>query len=648
MSGDEPPPGEEPGVVVRTLGAVTPDRIRRNFAVKFGLVLVVMAVSIGTIGWAATEALATQTQADFEEDLRSAALQESDVVGEWLARNRLSTRLVSAEGGWNATDPATLGPALAAARANLSGDVADLHLVDADGNGATVVATTSPSLSPGTAVGDTDRRWFASRLPAFESMATGDVHVEDTYATTDARLVGLISPVRGVGDRYLLVEVSLTDVTASLRGRERAGGGFTRVVAGDGTVVLDESSRIPGSAYADDPAAMAPVQEAGALREAGRAVVDTSMAPGTVVDTGYAVGASPIAGSDWVAVTHAPRNSVFGFARDVQRYGLFATAAAVLLIGVVGALLGYSTSTSIDRLTAKTEEMQAGDLDVSVYSPRVDNIGRLHAGFADMRDSLRDQIDEAERARKEAEVARAEAEEMATYLREKAQEYSEIMRQCAAGDLTRRMETDGEEDSMDRIAEEFNDMIEELELTTGQLKSYVDEVERAGAEVERSTDTVRRASAEVADSVQRISEGATDQRERLRTISSTLDRVAARLEDDAAAHPDVVDAASLDELRSVASNLEETAELSEATRSEAENVAGAAEEQAAELNDVGERAHDLQRYAAPLRDVLGRFHTEAEHEFVFAVGPTTDDAARADGDAAADGVDAPETGAKDG
>ena len=138
MSGDEPPPGEEPGVVVRTLGAVTPDRIRRNFAVKFGLVLVVMAVSIGTIGWAATEALATQTQADFEEDLRSAALQESDVVGEWLARNRLSTRLVSAEGGWNATDPATLVPALAAARANLSGDVADLHLVDADGNGATV------------------------------------------------------------------------------------------------------------------------------------------------------------------------------------------------------------------------------------------------------------------------------------------------------------------------------------------------------------------------------------------------------------------------------------------------------------------------------------------------------------------------------
>jgi hypothetical protein len=55
---------------------------------------------------------------------------------------------------------------------------------------------------------------------------------------------------------------------------------------------------------------------------------------------------------------------------------------------------------------------------------------------------------------------------------------------------------------------------------------------------------------------------------------------------------------------------------------EAENVAGAAEEQAAELNEVSERANDLQRYAAPLRDILGRFETEAEHEFVFSVGPT--------------------------
>ena len=33
-------------------------------------------------------------------------------------------------------------------------------------------------------------------------------------------------------------------------------------------------------------------------------------------------------------------------------------------------------------------------------------------------------------------------------------------------------------------------------------------------------------------------------------------------------------------------------------------------------------ANELQRYAEPLRDILERFETEEEHEFVFSVGPT--------------------------
>jgi hypothetical protein len=55
---------------------------------------------------------------------------------------------------------------------------------------------------------------------------------------------------------------------------------------------------------------------------------------------------------------------------------------------------------------------------------------------------------------------------------------------------------------------------------------------------------------------------------------------------------------------------------------ESQEVAGAAEEQAAELNTVSERANELQRYAEPLRDILERFETDQEHEFVFSVGPT--------------------------
>ena len=623
MSGDEPSDAEKPNVLVRLLGTITPGPIRRSFAIKFGLVLLIMAVSIGVIGWGATEAISAETQNSVEDQYRSVALQESDIIQEWLERNQLSAGLISDSPLWDAEDPNDLGLSLDSEMASLSGDVFEMHLVDVENGGPVVAASTSTTLTEGTPVADTERAWVSERISRLESLSVDDVYVEDTYAVGSQRLVGFVSPVSVQQDRYLLIEVSVFDITSSLQGQERADGGFTQVVNGDGRIVIDESGNDLLSQYPESGDARRPIELATQLRNGtASSGVITSLDANQVGNETYTVGYSPVENSDWVVVTHAPRSSVFGFVQTIQNFGLIATIGAVLLIGIVGTLLGYSVSTSIDRLTAKTEEMQEGDLDVTFYTPRVDNIGRLYAGFADMRDALKEQINEAERSRKEAEVARAEAEEMATYLQEKAEEYSQIMQECAAGDLTQRMSKDGEEESMDRIADEFNDMIEELEKTTGQLKSYVDEVEQAGAEVEQSASTVREASEQVADSIQRISDGANDQQARLQEISETMDQVASRLEEFADQHPEIDFQEPLEQIRTIAGNIEETAELSESTMSEAENVAGAAEEQAAELNEVGERAHDLQRYAQPLRDILNRFETEAEHEFVFSVGPT--------------------------
>jgi methyl-accepting chemotaxis protein len=262
--------------------------------------------------------------------------------------------------------------------------------------------------------------------------------------------------------------------------------------------------------------------------------------------------------------------------------------------------------------------MREGDLDVTLATPRVDNIGRLYDGFAAMRDSLKDQINEAEKARKEAEVSRAEAMALSDHLQSQAEEYSQVMQEVAAGDLTQRMTEDGENESMDRIAAEFNEMIEELEKTTGQLKSHVDEVEEAGSEVEQSATTVREASEEVADSIQKVAVDADDQKQRLQAVSETMDGIATEL---AASSDGAVDA-QLDRLDAVANEISELSHYSKETQSETDNVSAAAEEQAAELDQVSERANDLQRYAQPLRGILDRFETEAEHEFVFSVGPT--------------------------
>ncbi len=620
MSDEDPADGSHDSAVWSAVATVTPDIIRRSFVVKFGLVLVIMAVFIGLIGMTATAAISDETEQNVEDEYRGVAAQQADTISQWVERNRLSTKLLSDSVRWNDDSTSSLSRALTTSKSDLSTDVHEMHIIDRTDSGLELTASTADGL---TAV----RSWFSDPEfgPDLAELSVADVYTTDTYRAGQETVVGFLSPVNGVDGRLLLIEVSTSDLRDSLQGAERAEGGFTQVVSEETSVVMiDELGNDTLREYASGEA-MEPLQLASAVRNdmERQADIVSEMPPNdAVIDEPYTVGVAPVQGTDWAVLVHAPRSSVFGFVQTVSDNGLFATIGMILLVGAFGTGLGYSTSGSIDRLTRKTETMREGDLDVDLQTGRIDNIGRLYAGFASMRDSLKKQIQEAERAREEAEVSRAEAMEMSNYLQEKAEEYSDIMQQCAAGDLTQRMDRDGENEAMDHIAEEFNDMIGELEKTTGQLKSYVEEVEEAGAEVEQSANTVRTASEQVADSIQEISDDAYDQQERLQEISETMDGIASELEDFSRRHPDVDVTASLDRIRSVAANLEESADLSESTMAESENVAGAAEEQAAELNEVSERAHDLQRYAQPLRDILERFETEDEHEFVFSVGPS--------------------------
>jgi methyl-accepting chemotaxis protein len=623
MSGDDdadPGSGESRSALAGILATITPNFVRKRFALKFGLVLLLMATVIGLIGLTATATISSETQENVESEYRGVADQQANTIDEWVQRNRLSTKLLSESVLWNEDSTSRLERALTTKKSGLATDVFEIHIVDRSETGLELTATTSSGL-------DAVRSWFNDPdvRPDLDDLSVADVHMTDTYRVGSDFVVGFVSPVNGVDGRWLLVEVSTEDIRAALQGSARAEGGFAQVVDGEtDTVMIDETGDDTLRAYASGDALDA-VRLGTQLRDDPDATADIlpeMPANADVIDETYTVGVAPVPDTTWTVLVHAPRSSVFGFVQTVSQYGLLATIGMILLIGGFGAVLGYSTSASIDRLTRKTEEMRSGNLDVDIVTSRIDNIGRLYDGFADMRDSLSEQITEAERARKEAEVSRAEAMEMSTYLQEKAEEYSGIMQQCAAGDLTQRMEQDGENDSMDRIASEFNEMIGELEKTTGQLKSYVDEVEEAGAEVEASSKAVRDTSEQIAESIQTISDDAYTGRERLQRISTTMDEVATTLEGFADQHPDLEVEESLDQIRTVAADLEEAADLSESTMAESENVAGAAEEQAAELNEVSERAQDLQRYASPLRDILDRFETEAEHEFVFTTGPT--------------------------
>ena len=623
MSSEDTTEADGSGVVMSTVRAVTPDFIRRRFALKFVIVLLVMGLGIMALGAVGTARITEETEDRIQSEYRGLAVQERNVVGQWVQRNRLSTRLISGDAHtWEGDDSQAIQRSAQERLNDFPSDATSIHVFEGLGDDAEVVASTSSS--PGTEMAELPQSWAVTK----EFLYPAQVHTSTVYSTQSGPVVGFVSPVPDT-NRYVLVEASVRGMTQRFHGADRVQGGFTLLVNGSGTVLLDERRSISTadtdltlSEYGSGQARQ-PIDSALAL-SGEPSGIDEMSANSNIIDEPYTVGYAPVAVSngpgDWVVLVHAPRAEVFGFAQTVSDFGLLTTGAAVLLIGLIGAVLGYNTSASINRLRGKAQEMEEGNLDVTIRSERIDDIGRLYSGFASMRDALREQIREAEQARKEAEVSRAEAMEMNNYLQRKAEEYSEIMQSCSRGDLTRRMDPEGENDAMDRIAEEFNDMIAELELTTGQLKTFAVEVEEGGRNVQQSAETVRDASEQVADSVQKISDDAYDQTERLRDISEEMGELADRLEGFAEEHPEVEFDDSLDAIKEVAEVVDQAVELGEETMAESENVAGAAEEQAAELNEVSAHAEELVRYAQYLGDGLSNFETEEEHEFVFQTG----------------------------
>ncbi|MFB6188805.1 MAG: HAMP domain-containing protein [Halapricum sp.] len=635
------------GGVMGVVRKITPNVIRRSFALKFGIALLVLGLSVGAVGFVGSQMVKKEFRKEVNDQMGSLAVRDSRAVNQWVVTNSRQTGQLSrlpivqtdnttkihqwlihertASTAWGGTGPV-------------------VHYVDLENK--TVLASTDP----GTYEGTSFSKLNATLRKGLNEIKFGqDVKRTNAYVDQEGtvRIAFLkVLPSSSNSTRAIAYTISPRNFAS---GGNIGGGqsGVTMIVDSQNRVIMEQtgSSEIMMKKY---DAWSKPITDA-RKNDPGNATV--SLSPGTASSGGilsgkasnrdyelkgqrYVVAASKVSSVyqqgikqdiPWVVLVHTNQNQAYGHVEAVSNNSLYATLIGVLLIGVFGIVLGRNTSQAIDRLKGKAEEMEEGNLDVDLYSPRDDQIGRLYDGFANMRDALRQQIDEAEQARKEAEVSRAEAMEMSNYLQGKADEYAEIMQQCASGDLTQRMDVDGENEAMDRIASEFNEMIDELEKTTGQLKSFADEVETAGDVVQTSSESVRDASEQVADSVQKISDDAYNQKERLQEISNTMDGIATDLETFAAEN-DVDFGESLDRIEEIATMLNDVVDLSEETMAEAENVAGAAEEQAAELNEVTQRAEDLSRYARPLREVLDRFETESEHEFYFPTGPGSGDA----------------------
>lgn len=579
-----------------SLSRLVPDAIRRRFVYKYvAVVILAMALTAGVGVYFGANATAT-LDGQVEQQVTATAQLQANELNSWIDGLGHQTRTISEAAPFQRGQRDEVERYLLNRLQNARPDIVAIHYVKI--SNATVLASTDPGVEGGE-MKSRDIPWAKNAATVDNGTDTvSSVYVADTpYNATDGTpVVAFISAPPRNTEHVVVVEAALSTWGGF---QQTTDGAFTTVHDADGPLVYGQDhsgASVPDGALSSN--------QAGFARESDTAV-------------GYA----SVDNTDWTVVTHVPKQQAYGLRNQLTQ-----TIGALVLLPLVvlgGAMLvvGRRTGSALGDLTATAEQMREGDLDVACDTERVDEIGRLTEAFDAMRVALREQIDEAEHARKEAEVSRAEAIAVNDYLQERADEYSDVMEQCAAGDLTVRLEPDGENDAMDRIAADFSEMVDELEKTTGQLTRFADEVAETGKTIESSAYSLQDASEQIAESIQRVSIDANDQQDRLETISTEMDAVAETLERYAEDHPEIDVTEPLSRTRDVASMVSEVAAVSNETTAEAETVAGAAEEQAAELNEVTEQAEKLSQYASPLGEVLDRFKTEADQEFFFPSGP---------------------------
>ncbi|APW97706.1 chemotaxis protein [Halobiforma lacisalsi AJ5] len=521
---------------------LVPAVIRRRYAVKFAIALLVLGVTVGMIGFVATATITDEVEESVQDDHRTAVQQEAQSLQMWHEQNERTASLIATSDVVASDDAAAIESSLGDWRLEHRSEVFEISYVDTEER--EVLASTADRFR-----GESTDAIESVDDGAYDSVGEDGTWVSEPALVTDHNdeVTPVVSyVVASDDDRAIVYSADLVSYMHSVHVDDHV---TMMALSGDGAVMADsenlgENYATFGLEYGDRSVLSL------ADGEGGGADVVEGTASGALADgtygfdaDEYVVSAASVEGTDWTIVYHEPTEHAYGFVNDVNEWGMIATAVSVLTIGLIGAVLGRNTSRSIDKLTRKAERMEEGDLDVDLETKRIDNIGRLYEGFDSMRVALRDQIEEAEAAREEAERERERVEQINVHLEEKADEYSDVMGAAAAGDLTARMDTDSTNEAMAEIAAEFNEMLAEIEATVAGLNRFATEVATASEQVTSSSEEVRSASRQVSESIQEISDGAERQNESLQSANQEMSALSTTTEEIAASSNEVADLA---------------------------------------------------------------------------------------------------------
>ncbi|MFC7057061.1 HAMP domain-containing protein [Halovenus salina] len=496
--------------------------LKRNYKRRFSLALILIFVVTGVAGGYIYITVDQQITEETQQQLISTAQGEAAELDNWLTLT--DQQLVSSARTTAVRSGDSFQIADTLTRISERDAITEAHLVDSE-TGEVLVQTGSERTV-------THNQTLAEGALTRVRRTTADnsvgVAFSTPFRTGDGTPVLLAAKETESQDGRVLV--SVVDLHKLSKQLLLAGTGndrnrMIRVLGQDGTTLLSTN-------------------ESAILRE------DPTWEAATYNGSGYgtysagselAIGHAGLDSQSWVVTDQVETDEAYALRSSVANRILLLLAVLLVGLAAFGLTIGRDTVRTVGRLVTEAETLQSGDLDTPVETERTDEFGDIFRALEQLRSSLGRKIREveeeceraesarqaAEQARSEAEQAHSEAETLNEHLEARATCFSEAMADAADGDLTRRMDTETENDAMAEIAASFNEMMAELETTFGQIQSFADEVATASEAMNHTSQESYDAGLRVTESIQAISADADVQSQNLETATEEIRELSA-------------------------------------------------------------------------------------------------------------------------